>query len=206
LARAGRQRRHEESRQAYARACQCRVGEEIGSLQAEITLLEDGVEELARGITRATRRLSEMPDGDSRGQRPGTADPTDLAALPEVADLRWQPRGLSVVTHPIRVEHEGRRYALGSFELELAFDGGVRITNRTGRVGADDHPHVHKGRPRLCNVREGVAKLVGEGQLAQAVEVLIDFLKTVRPADWRTPIWAWPEARDEAAHGASAAA
>jgi hypothetical protein len=73
-------------------------------------------------------------------------------------------------------------------------------------VGADDHPHVHRGRPRLSNVREGVSKLVGEGQLPEALEVVIDFLKTVRPADWRTPVWAWPESAKRNADGVSAAA
>jgi hypothetical protein len=197
--RAARQHRHEESRQVYARSCQSRVGEEIASLQAEITLLEDGVEELARGITRATRRLAESPARNG-------SEPLDLAALPEIAQIRWQPRGLRVVTRGIEVEHDGRRYAMGSFELDMAFDGTLRITNLTNRIGADDHPHVHKGHPRLCNVREGVAKLLGEGQLPEALEVLVDFLRTVRPTEWRTPVWAWPEVGEEGRRGASAAA
>jgi hypothetical protein len=90
--------------------------------------------------------------------------------------------------------------------VELSLDGDVRIANLTHRLGTDDHPHVHRGRPRLSNVREGVSKLVGEGQLPEALEVVIDFLKTVRPADWRTPVWAWPESGKRETDGISAAA
>ncbi len=200
LARVARQQRHEAARQAYARSCQTRVAEEICSLQAEITLLEDGVEELARGITKATRRLQE-------GQGPALPPPPrDGEPVPDVTDVAWRGRSLRAVTAPIRIEHEGRAYCLGRFEIELSLDGDIRITNLGGRVGNDDHPHVHRGRPRLANVREGVAKLLGEGQLPQALEVLIDFLKTVRPAEWRTPVWAWPEARGEERDGVPAAA
>jgi hypothetical protein len=198
--RAARQRRHEVFRQAYARACQTRVAEEICSLQAEITLLEDGVEELARGITKGTRRLQ-----DGQGAVPCPADALDPPS-PEVTEMSWQGRGICATTAPLVVEHEGRSYQLGRFQLDLSLDGDVRITNLSGRVGGDDHPHVHRGRPRLSNVREGVAKLLGEGQVLDALDVLIDFLKTVRPAEWRTPVWAWPEARRGGAGGASAAA
>jgi hypothetical protein len=197
--RASRQRRHEAARQAYARACQTRVAEEICSLQAEITLLEDGVEELARGVTKATRRLHE-------GQVLGGPTPHGAAAPPDVAELAWQGDGVRAVTTAILVEHEGCSYRLGQFEITLSLQGDVRITNLTGRIGLDDHPHVHKGRPRLSNVREGVAKLLGEGQLFEALEVLIDFLKTVRPTDWRTPVWAWPQAQRGGGRGVFAAA
>lgn len=205
LVRTTRQRRHESSRQAYARACQARVAEEICSLQAEITLLEDGVEELARGITKATRRLQDSQRGAEGGVPPPKPE-AEAAPPPDVSHLAWQARGIRAVTAPLLVEHEGRSYCLGRFQIELSLDGDMRITNLTHRVGPDDHPHVHKGRPRLSNVREGVAKLLGEGQLPEALEVLIDFLKTVRPADWRTPVWAWPEARDGGTGGVPAAA
>jgi hypothetical protein len=104
------------------------------------------------------------------------------------------------------VEHDGRLYRLGRFQVDLSVDGDVRIANLTVRVGEDDHPHVHRGRPRLTNVREGLAKLLGEGQLPEALEVVIDFLKTVRPGDWRTPVWAWPEAQGGERNGVPAAA
>lgn len=207
LVRASRQQRHEAARQAYAVSCQSRVAEEICSLRAEIALLEDGVEELARGITKATRRLQESQcrltpmDGDPAG--PGDLD---APRLPEVVETAWQGRGMRAVTGPISVEHDGRLYSLGRFQVDLSMDGDVRIANLTGRVGEDDHPHVYRGRPRLSNTREGVAKLLGEGQLPEALEVVIDFLKTVRPGDWRTPVWAWPEARGGERDGVPAAA
>ncbi|MFB3819362.1 MAG: hypothetical protein ACE147_17015, partial [Candidatus Methylomirabilales bacterium] len=171
LVRVSRQQRHEAARQAYAASCQTRVAEEICSLRAEIALLEDGVEELARGITKATRRLlesqSRLASPDDGPASPG-AD-LDAPRLPEVTEVAWQGRGIRAVTAPIRVEHDGRVYSLGRFQVDLSMDGDVRIANLTGRVGEDDHPHVHGGRPRLANVREGLAKLLGEGQLPEAL-------------------------------------
>jgi hypothetical protein len=208
LVRVSRQQRHESARQAYAASCQTRVAEEICSLRAEIALLEDGVEELARGITKATRRLQEQQYRLASVEAAPASSGADFDAprLPEVVEVAWQGRGMRAVTAPIRVEHDGRLYSLGRFQVELSMDGDVRIANLTGRVGDDDHPHVHRGRPRLANVREGLAKLLGEGQLPEALEVVIDFLKTVRPVDWRTPVWAWPEARGGETDGVPAAA
>ncbi|MGE5849848.1 MAG: hypothetical protein ACM362_06965, partial [Candidatus Methylomirabilota bacterium] len=80
-------------------------------------------------------------------------------------------------------------------------NGEVRIWNLSSRIGAYDHPHIHLGRPCLGPIREGIAKLLGEFQFVAAAEVLIDFLHTVNPADWRLPVLRWPEAVGEADRG-----
>ncbi len=200
-----------EARETYVRACQERVAEEIRFLQAEIAFLEDGVEEMARRIAADTRRLTE-------GRRRlrllyGERDPAEssgrelesLQALPGVREARIQDGRISLTTAPILVEYEGRRYRLGCFHLDLHFNGDVRILNLTDRIGLYDHPHVQEGRPCLGTVREGVAKLLGEFQFVAATEVLIDFLRTVNPADWRLPVLHWPEAGHEAGRGVLAA-
>ena len=47
--------------------------------------------------------------------------------------------------------------------------------------------------PVLPVIREGVAKMIGEYQFVAAVYVLLDFLHTINPKDWRIPIAYWPE-------------
>lgn len=200
-----------EARGAYVRACQERVDEEIRFLRAEIAFLEDGVEEMARRIAADTRRLTEgrrrlrlLQGGRDQPESSGR-ELESLQALPEVCEARIQDGRISIITSPIVVEHGGRRYRLGRFQLDLHFNGDVRIRNLTDRIGPFDHPHVHQGRPCLGTVREGVAKLLGEFQFVGAAEVLIDFLKTVNPADWRLPVLHWPEAGHEAGRGVLAA-
>ncbi len=201
----------QDARGAYVGACQQRVAEEIRFLQTEISFLEDGVEEMARRIAADTRRVKEgrrrlnhlqgwrdLPESGGR-------ELEWLQTLPEVCQARVQDGRISVTTLPILVGHTGRRYRLGSFQLDLHFNGDVRIVNLTDRIGSHDHPHIHLGRPCLGTIREAIAKLLGEFQFVAATEVLIDFLKTVNPADWRLPVFHWPEAECEVERGALAA-
>ncbi len=202
----------EAARAAYVRACAKRVAEEIQALEAEVAFLEAGVEQIGRRITADTRRL-QAASRDLR-RPPGGASPPEaegweserLRALPEVREVQERDGWLSIITAPMAVAHAGRCYLLGQFRLDLHASGEVRIVNLTHRVGPYDHPHVHNGRPCLGAAREGIAKLLGEGRLATAAEVLIDFIRTVDPAEWRMPVLHWPETADGAAHGVLAAA
>jgi uncharacterized protein (DUF433 family) len=98
------------------------------------------------------------------------------------------------ITQPLEAECVGQRFRLGAFRVEVHFEGEVRITNLTEPRGLYDHPHVRHGRPCLGNAREGVAKLIGEYEFAAAAQVLLDFLQTVNPQDWRIPVFYWPRA------------
>ena len=207
LVRACRASLCQASRQAYIRACQERVAEEIRFLHAEITFLEDGVEEMARRTTADTRRLREgyrrvrTLQGRTDGTESGGRELERLQALPGVCQAGVQDGRISLTTGPILVEHEGRRYRLGRFHVDLHFNGDVRIRNLTDRMGPYDHPHIHQERPCLGSIREGIAKLLGEFQFVAAAEVLMDFLHTVNPADWRLPVLQWAEAVCEADRG-----
>jgi hypothetical protein len=188
------------------------VAEEIQFLEAEVAFLEAGVEEMARRITADTRRLRagcrdlRLAQGGARPPEAEGWDPERLRALPEVREVHAQDGWIRLTTAPITVAHAGRRYRLGRFRLDLnPASGEIRIANLTHRVGPYDHPHVLSGRPCLGAIREGVAKLLGEWQVAPAAEVLMDFLKTVDPAEWRVPVLRWPEAGPEAGHGVLAA-
>lgn len=212
LVRAGRQSLHREAREAYARECRERVADEIRFLQADTAFLEEGVEEIARRITADSRRLKEGRRrlGQLQARRaisePSEGDLERLKDLPEVLEVRILDGRFRVTTSPILAGFEGRTYRLGNFQIDLSLDGDIRISNVSNRIGPYDHPHICQGRPRLGNIREGIAKLLGESQFAAATEVLIDFLKTVNPVDWRQHIGYWPETESEALCGAPTAA
>ncbi|HSB70853.1 MAG TPA: hypothetical protein VLT62_16125 [Candidatus Methylomirabilis sp.] len=211
LVHVGRQGLHGEARKAYTRECRERVSDEIRFLQADIAFLEEGVEEIARRITADSRRMKEGRRRLGQLQGQGCADPFEgdlerLKDLPEVREVRILDGRIRVTTFPILIGFEGRIFHLGSFQIDLSLDGDIRMTNLSHRIGACDHPHIWQGRPRLGSIREGIAKLLGESQFAAATEVLIDFLKTVNPADCRQPLHGWPEAEGEVLRGVPASA
>jgi len=197
----------QESREAYVHACREGVAEEFRLLQSEAAFLEDGVEEMARRVTADTRRLREgylrlrTLQGRADGGKGGGRELERLQAVPGVCQASVQDGRISLTTAPILVEHAGRPYRLGRFQVDLHFNGDVRMRNLTNRLGPYDHPHIHQGRPCLGSIREGVAKLLGEFQFVAAAEVLMDFLHTVNPADWRLAVSQWPEAASEADRG-----
>ena len=186
-------------RQAYLQECRSRLQQETAFLEQEMQFIEETLEEYARRITAETRRLQAYRDrlnvlrGIPSSTTDHLADLEHLRDLPEVRAVEVDESGITVVTAPIDVEHGGRRFHLGSFRMEIAFAGDIRIRNLTHALGTYDHPHIQQGRPCFGNIREGIAKMIGEYQFVAAVYVLLDFLKTVNPKDWRIPIEYWQE-------------
>lgn len=211
LACACRGARRAVAREAYISACRERVEDEVHFLEDEIAILEEGVEEMARRIATDTRRLREggrrlhLSQGRQDALEDVGQELQRIRELPEVCGAHREDGRIRLTTAPILVEFQGRRHCLGRFQVDLFFNGDVRIVNLTIRIGPFDHPHIRAGRPCLGGVREGIAKLLGEFQLTAAAEVLIDFLKTVDAAEWRLPVLHWPEAGQEAEHGVFAA-
>jgi hypothetical protein len=185
--------------QTYLGECRSRLQQETAFLEQEMHFTEDNLEEYARRITAETRRLYAYQQRLStlRGTQSVTEQPLkdldQLKALPEVRDLQIQDGRITVFTTPLRTEFGGREFHLGSYRMEISFAGDIRIRNLTDALGAYDHPHIYQGRPCLGNIREGIAKMIGEYQFVAAVYVLLDFLQTINPKDWRIPIAYWPE-------------
>ncbi|MFQ5656618.1 MAG: hypothetical protein ACE5G5_03690 [Candidatus Methylomirabilales bacterium] len=188
-------------RQSYLEECRSHLQEEMSFLEQEIHFIEDNVEEYARRITTETRRLHAYQQrfntlrGTPSTPEQHLRDLDQLKGLPEIRELQVQDGRITVFTTPLQVEYGGREFHLGSFRIEISFSGDIRIRNLTDALGAYDHPHIYQGRPCLGNIREGVAKMIGQYQFVAAVYVLLDFLKTVNPKDWRIPIVYWQETR-----------
>jgi len=195
---AWRARRREEGRARFQAACGERVLDEVQRLQQEIDGMERALEEYGRRITAETRALAErrrrlrvlhdLPLGPANTLR----EFDRIRELPEVHQVDLADGVIALITHPLEAECGGHRYRLGAFRVDIHFDGDVRMTNLTDPRGLYDHPHVRQARPCLGNIREGVAKLIGEFEFAAAAQVLIDFLKTPNPHDWRIPVFYWP--------------
>ena len=191
-------RRRDEGRLRFQAACgECLLGE-MQRLEQEIDGLERALEEYGRRITAETRALAERRRRlralqDLPLEAANTLGEFDrIRELPEARQVDVADGVLAVITHPLDAECGGHRFRLGAFRVEIHFEGDVRITNLTEPRGLYDHPHVRQARPCLGNIREGVAKLIGEFEFAAAAQVLIDFLRTVNPHDWRLPVFYWP--------------
>ncbi len=186
-------------REVYLRECRSRLQEETAFLEQEMRFTEDNLEEYARRITAETRQLHAYQQrlntlrGAPSQQEQHLKDLDQVKELPEVREVQIQDGRITIFTTPLRAECGGRAYHLGSYRIEIAFNGDIRIRNLTDPLGAYDHPHIYQGRPCLGNIREGVAKMIGEYQFVAVVYVLLDFLTTVNPKDWRIPIAYWPE-------------
>ncbi|MEK6716468.1 MAG: hypothetical protein AABZ16_03125 [candidate division NC10 bacterium] len=57
----------------------------------------------------------------------------------------------------------------------------------------NDHPHVENGHPCLGNIQEWVQRLLAQREFAAATEVLLQYFRTVNPADWRKAVTVWTE-------------
>jgi hypothetical protein len=116
-----------------------------------------------------------------------------LLGIPEVRGVEILIDRLCLVTDTLDTVVAGKRYRLGRFRLELRFNGDVALKNLNRAYGYYDHPHVWNAKPCLGNIGPSVLKLVSEFQWVAAVQVLIEYLKTVNPKEWYTPIEHWEE-------------
>ena len=188
------------ARSRYQEARWERVADEIGFLEAEIRSTEEALQIGSLRLTADTRhlqacrrRLRQLRGELVQDEADVTRELDRLRELPDASDVSASSAGLRILTRPIQAEHGGKRYALGTFQIDLSYSGEVTIRNLTSRHGYYDHPHIWDGHPCLGNIREGLSKLIGELQVAAASEVLFDFLKTINPRDWHISVEHWPE-------------
>lgn len=187
------------TRTAFVEECRTRLREEGDFLAREAAFIEDTLQEYSRRITGDTRRLRALEAlGEDRAERASDspsegAELERLRHLPGVEGVESADGHVRFRTTMLTAGYGSRRFLLGRFLVDIAPDGGIAIRNLTTPVGEFDHPHVASARPSLGTAREGLAKLIGEGQLAAAGEVLLDFLQTVDPAEWRLPVTCWDE-------------
>ncbi len=174
-------------------------GSEAESLEGELRELEVNLQtsgrqmrDLERRLSASHRRLTEL----SRYQAHSEALARDfdrIATLPGVVDVAVRDGVLQVYTEPVVIDYGFRRFRLGRFRLDLHFDGRLFVRNLTGRYETYDHPHVDNGRPCLGNIQEGVQRLLAQREFAAATEILLQYLRTVNPSDWRKAVTFWAE-------------
>jgi hypothetical protein len=174
-------------------------GSEAESLEGELRELEVNLHtsgrqmrDLERRLSASHRRLAELSQYQAHSEALAR-DFDRITGLPGVVEVAVQDAVLQVFTEPIVIGYGFRRYHLGRFRLDLHFDGRLFVRNLTGRYETYDHPHVDNGRPCLGNIQEGIQRLLAQREFAAATEILLQYLRTVNPADWRKAVTFWTE-------------
>jgi hypothetical protein len=177
-------------------------GGDEGVLQKRIAVQEENLKELSRHMGSQARLLNScrerlrMLSTLKEAEQPLDMLGRDIDALlriPEVRCVEVLKDRLCVLTDTIDTVVAGKRYRLGSFRLELRFNGDVALKNLTRAYGYYDHPHVWNAKPCLGNIGPSVLKLASEFQWVAAAELLLEYLKTVNPKEWYTPVEHWEE-------------
>jgi len=170
-----------------------------GLMQEEKVMIEENLKELSRQMAQQTRllwtcreRLRLLREA-AQSEEAFVREVEGLLGIPEVCEIEIQGDRLSVLTGTVDTVVGGKRYRLGRFRLDIRFTGEVTIKNLTRPYGYYDHPHVWNARPCLGNIGHSVVKLVSEFQWVAAAQLLIEYLKTVNPKEWYTPIDHWEE-------------
>jgi len=171
-----------------------------GPVQEKMVVIEENLKELSRQMAAHTRLLGSCHDRmrtlkeAAQSEEALLREIEGLFGIPEVRDVEVLGDRLSLVTDTVDTVVGGKRYHLGRFRLDIRFTGEVTIKNLTRPYGYYDHPHVWNARPCLGNIGHSVVKLVSEFQWVAAAQLLIEYLKTVNPKEWYTPIDHWEEA------------
>ena len=171
-------------------------------MQKRIAVKEENLKELSRQMRSQTRLLNScrerlrMLNTLREAEQSDEALGRDIEALlgiPAVRGVEVLRDRLCVLTDTIDTVVAGKRYRLGRFHLDIRFNGDVTIRNLTRAYGYYDHPHVWNAKPCLGNIGPSVLKLASEFQWVAAAELLLEYLKTVNPKEWYTPIEHWEE-------------
>ena len=171
-------------------------------IQKWIAVKEEKLKELSRQMGSQTRLLNScrerlrMLNTLREAEQSDEALGRDIEALlgiPAVRGVEVLRDRLCVLTDTIDTVVAGKRYRLGRFRLDIRFNGDVAIRNLTRAYGYYDHPHVWNAKPCLGNIGPSVLKMVSEFQWVAAAELLLEYVKTVTPKEWYTPIEHWEE-------------
>ena len=109
---------------------------------------------------------------------------------------------LRAVTAPVEIIWDGVHYKMGSYCVHLPIGTGrltIHPEDDCKTVDGYPHPHVNSdGVPCLGNIGGPMAQLLGEGEHAQAITLLLEFLRSYNEENPYIKLERWdPEYRDD---------
>lgn len=191
-----------DQKRAYVEALENFLGGQIVLTEEQLAAAEQRVAALSKELVQAVSTVHKARKQSKTTQASAGADLEarereyeDVLQMRLVRAIEVEGSRITILTEPIAVEHEGRRYLIGEFSLEVDLNGTITIRNlsNTIRKGGWEHPHVQGGLPCLGNVRDGMMKLLGEGALVPLTSILIQFLESYEPETAYSTIESWEQ-------------
>jgi len=94
--------------------------------------------------------------------------------------------GIVATTNEIVIRHDGYEFPMGRYSVEISPNGQllIRCLNPPqGRKADYPHPHVDtNGNPCLGNIHGDIGRMIGKFRIAEALQVLHNFLCTYNPS------------------------
>lgn len=188
-----------EDIEAAAAGMASRRADELGDALRKLEFeLGDLQQQMAEKLRKREEKIGQL-----KALRRETADVADrcradfdrLRAMEGVADARIDAEdGLLVVTDPIALERDGRRYALGAFRIHVATDGAIAVWSEDPKHPKGHH-HPHVDRVSLeCfgDITLAVTKLASAYRFAEAVTMILRWLRSYRPETTLIPLEEFP--------------
>jgi len=153
------------------------------ALTRRIEAAEQTIAQAQRELADVKRALQELEQEGAEGT--ARQEFTNLLRLPHVTRVEIREGHLCVYTDEIYLQHAGRTYPLGRYQIRIPLDKGrpLAIVNQTPkRVDKTlyHHPHIRGNGAQMCLGNFApVTQLIAERQWALAAQLMIEFLHYV---------------------------
>ena len=190
--------KRKRSQEAWIAACVKRFEKTLENTRQSIAQAAAATEKAQQEVVRQIRirdgqerKLEQMEAARPQVVEKYAAEFEKLAELPHVMRVAMEGNKISVFTDRIYCDHDGRRYDIGDFRIEVYMDGsngGVRMFNLTRQVSAHSSgmhaPHVFRdGNPCLGNLKEAIPQYIGEYEYSVVVMLCVQYLQSVNVND-----------------------
>jgi hypothetical protein len=189
----------ERSRQAYIEACRARLGALTAGANAASATLQQNLKQAELDLFRATRRQTITAASCDQAELSARLmhELAEIGGLDKIETVRPTTEGFVAFTKNLSITHpdSNETIDLGRFLIWIRLVGnqpGVYWFNASRRIGGAaplmNAPYVYEdGKPVAHEVRQSLCDLVGQFQLASAVDLAIQFVET---ADRESPFTA----------------
>jgi hypothetical protein len=191
------------TRRRYVKECQERALTRINEAKSGFEKAESDLSEFEKKIVETLRNRDfykkelEKLRNDKKDDNQKYKDEFDvLCDVEGVKKVDVLEGVINVYTGNIVIPYDSTLYDIGEFRIDIPTNGKdvVRAYNLTRAPSNYYHPHVRMdGGCCLGNLSHSITELISKYEFSIVAQVMIQYLCTVNPGDWYTPIENWPK-------------